>query len=271
MSSKSNLSDTQNALAGLRRWSLVRDDSGPHRVYRDELGNTYASVTHILKETSPQWQKDALDRWIQKPGSALERDIACQRGTLAHDHAEYVLKTAAKLARNSANKRGSWRTGDDGLERAPKGITTWAIEKAIQGAPRVSWSASGYARGLRTWIGENVTAIHAIEFSVHDPRGWAGTADALLDVDGALCIADWKTSTNARSEDMLANYICQAGAYSLGLQTLTGIKPKTGAIVVARRSGAPQVRLLSELELRGAECQWLERMDIWNAQQALKN
>ena len=84
--------DTQNALAGLRRWSLVRDDSGPHRVYRDESGKSYASVTHILKETSPQWQKDALDRWIQKPGSALERDIACQRGTLAHDHAEYVLK-----------------------------------------------------------------------------------------------------------------------------------------------------------------------------------
>ena len=105
--------DTQNALAGLRRWSLVRDDSGPHRVYRDELGNTYASVTHILKETSPQWQKDALDRWIQKPGSALERDIACQRGTLAHDHAEYLLKTAAKLARQTANKRGSWRSGDD--------------------------------------------------------------------------------------------------------------------------------------------------------------
>jgi len=69
---------------------------------------------------------------------------------------------------------------------------------------------------------------------------------------------------------MLANYICQAGAYSLGLQNLTGIKPKSGAIVVARRSGAPQVRLLSELELRGAECQWLERMDIWNAMQKLQ-
>ncbi len=154
--------DTQDALAGLRRWSLVRDDSGPHRVYRDENGHSYASVTHILKETSPQWQKDALDRWLERPSAPAERDIACQRGTLAHDHAEYVLKTAAKLARNSANKRGSWRTGDDGLERAPKGITTWAIEKAIQGAPRVPWSASGYARGLRTWIGEKVTAIHAI-------------------------------------------------------------------------------------------------------------
>ena len=146
------VSDSQNALAGLRRWTLERDDSGPHRVYRDKRGNTYASVTHILKETSPQWQKDALDRWLERPTAPAERDLACQRGTLAHDHAEYVLKTAAKLARNSANKRGSWRTGDDGLERAPKGITTWALEKAIQGAPRVSWSASGYARGLRSWI-----------------------------------------------------------------------------------------------------------------------
>ena len=76
---------------------------------------------------------------------------------------------------------------------------------------------------------------------------------------------------NARSEEMLANYICQAGAYSLGLQHLTGLKPKAGAVVVARRSGAPQVRYLSELELRGAEVQWLERMDIWNAQQELLN
>ena len=70
---------------------------------------------------------------------------------------------------------------------------------------------------------------------------------------------------------MLSNYICQAGAYSLGLQSLTDIQPKSGAIVVARRSGAPQVRLLSELELRGAECQWLERMSLYKAQQALKN
>lgn len=261
--------ETQNALAGLRSWTLTRDDSGPHRVYRDSAGNVYASVTHILKETSPQEQKDALDRWIQKPGAAVERDVACQRGNLAHDHAEYGLKTAAKLARQSANKRNSWRTGDDSLERAPKQITKWALGKAFAGAPRVPWSASGYARGLRSWITENVTAIHAVEFSVYDPRGWAGTADALVDVDGTLCIADWKTSVNSRSEAMLSNYICQLGAYSLGLQNLTGLKPLAGAVVVARRSGAPQVRHLSELELRGAEVQWLDRMSLWNARQLL--
>ena len=148
-----------------------------------------------------------------KPGSALERDIACQRGTLAHDHAEYLLKTAAKLARQTANKRGSWRSGDDGLERAPKQITHWAIDKALNGRAACSLERQWLRPRSTDLIGENVTAIHAIEFSVHDPRGWAGTADALIDLNGTLCIADWKTSVNARSEEMLANYICQAGAY----------------------------------------------------------
>ena len=79
------------ALAGLSRWTLERDDSGttyPHRIYRDAKKNIYHSVTHILKETAPQEQKDALERWIERKGSADERDMACERGRLAHAHAE---------------------------------------------------------------------------------------------------------------------------------------------------------------------------------------
>ena len=38
---------------------------------------------------------------------------------------------------------------------------------------------------------------------------------------------------------ILVGYKAQAGAYSLMLQHLTGIKPIGGAIVVARRTGAP--------------------------------
>ena len=48
--------DTQNALAGLRKWQLERDDSNtiyPHRVYRDNEGKIYSSVTHILNQTAP--------------------------------------------------------------------------------------------------------------------------------------------------------------------------------------------------------------------------
>ena len=192
--------DKQNALADLRKWTLIQDNSGPHRVYRDKENNIYHSVTHILKETAAQHTKDALEKWLQKSDSALERDIACERGRLAHSHAEFILKLAAKFARQNANKRGIWRTGLDGLERCPKKVTQWGLQKAAESAPRVSWSASGYARGLRSFILDRVTAIHAVEFSVYKKGyGFAGTADALLDIDGdGPFIVDWKTAKEAR-------------------------------------------------------------------------
>ena len=93
--------DTQNALAGLGKWQLERDDSNteyPHRIYRDNKSNIYISVTHILGQTAPQEQKDALERWLNRPNSYEERDMAAKRGTFAHAHAEYILKTTAKLA-----------------------------------------------------------------------------------------------------------------------------------------------------------------------------
>jgi len=87
-------SNTQDKLAGLRKWRLVQDNSGPYRVYRDAKGECYHSVTHILKETSC---KKALERWMARLGeqeAIAQRDVAATRGTLAHSQAEYLLKTA---------------------------------------------------------------------------------------------------------------------------------------------------------------------------------
>ena len=255
--------DKQNALASLRTWNLIQDNSGPYRVYRDEKNNVYHSVTHILKETAPQHTKDALENWLKKSDSPLERDIACERGKLAHSHAEFILKLGAKFARQNSNKRGIWRTGDDGLERCPKKVTQWALSKAAESAPRVSWSASGYARGLRSFIMERVTAIHAVEFSVYKQGlGFAGTADALLDIDGkGPFIVDWKTAKEIRSDDMIEQFCHQLGAYSIGLESLKGIAPKYGAVVVARRSGKPQIKLLNSLELEGAKSMFIKRVE----------
>ena len=260
--------DKQNALASLRKWTLIQDNSGPYRVYRDGNDNIYHSVTHILKETAESHTKDALEKWLQRPDSPMERDIACERGRLAHANAEFILKLAAKFSRQNANKRGIWRTGDDGLERCPKKVTQWALQKAAESAPRVNWSASGYARGLRSFILERVTAIHAVEFSVYkEGFGFAGTADALLDIDGkGPFIVDWKTAKEARSDDMINQFCHQLGAYSLGLKSLTGIQAKYGAVVVARRSGKPQIKILSELEMRGSESIFLDRVDRYQKQ-----
>ena len=147
--------DANDALAGLRSSYLERDDeSDPEgRIYRDKAtGEIFHSVTRILGATAPEAQQKALESWLKSPGAADTSRMASTRGTAMHNAVEYQLKTASRLARATANKRGVWRCGDDGLYRAPSKIVQWGLEKAIAGAPPVAWSAAGYARSL-TWMG----------------------------------------------------------------------------------------------------------------------
>lgn len=256
--------ERQDALAKLRKWALERDDSGPYRVYRDKDGNIYYSVTTILQHTAPQRQKDALKKWSNRPGSELQRELACSRGTMTHEHCEYVLKTASKLARRSANSRNSWKIYEDGLARNPKAITTWALKKAIEGAPEVSWTYRAYTRNLAPFL-ESIAAIHASEFSVSHSGGWAGTADALIDYGkktGVLTICDFKTSGSAKDkpEEFLQDHLDQLGAYSEALFEMIGIRPRRGVLAVVRENGL-QIREVSELEILGATVRFRERAE----------
>ena len=256
-------SNTQDTLAGLRKWRLERDDTGPHRVYRDSSGNVYTSVTHILKETS---DTTGLVRWEQRLGpseAGAQRQMAATRGNLAHNQAEYLLKTAQQLARNTANKRNAIKWDELGLARIPAPITQWALKRVRPNVPKVGFSASGYARGLSDWIVANATEIFASEFSIHHPAGFAGTCDALFSLKGhsGLVVADWKTSVNRKSLDPGHSYVHQLGAYSLGLQHLTGLKPQGGIIVLARRCGTPQTHSLDAADLKKAEVAYLERVE----------
>ena len=62
-------------------------------------------------------------------------------------------------------------------------------------------------------------------------------------------------------DDQLHNYRHQVGAYSLILKNMTGIQAIGGAVVVARRSGAPVTTLLNKEELLEAEQCFLERAE----------
>ena len=265
-------SNTQDTLAALRKWRLERDDTGPFRVYRDSKGTVYASVTHILKETSDQ---TGLEKWAARLGpveATSQRNVAANRGNLAHSQAEYLLKTAQQLARNTANKRNAIHWDDNGLARIPATITQWALKKVRPNLPSVGWSASGYARGLCDWIVTNVTEIFASEFSIHHPAGFAGTCDALLGIKGhsGLWVADWKTSVGrkTKTDDETGlerlpqghSYIDQCGAYSLGLTHLTGLKPAGALVVLARRCGAPNVHVMDDSELAQAEDSYMARV-----------
>ena len=259
-------SNTQDALAALRKWRLEQDNSGPFRVYRDHKGEVYHSVTHILKETS---DKTGLERWEARLGpieATQQRNVAATRGNMAHSQAEYLLKTSMQLARSTANKRNAIHWDDQGLARIPTPITQWALKRVRPNVPRVGWSASGYARGLSDWITENVTEIFASEFSIHHPAGFAGTCDALIGLkNNSLVLADWKTSVGRKTDDNDRlprghSYIDQCGAYSLGLKHLTGLNPTGAAIVLARRCGKPNIHYMTQDELVQAEDNFLARV-----------
>ena len=271
-------SNTQDTLASLRRWRLEQDNSGPFRVYRDQKGTIYHSVTHILKETS---DKTGLERWVARLGEAeasQQRNVAATRGNMAHSQAEYLLKTAQQLARNTANKRNSIHWDFQGLARIPAPITQWALKRVRPNVPRVGWSASGYARSLSDWITENVTEIFASEFSIHHPAGFAGTCDALIGLkNNELVLADWKTSVGRKTaiqdgQERLPpghSYIDQCGAYSLGLKHLTGLQPTGAAIILARRCGTPNIHSMTRDELELAEESFMTRVERYF--ESLKN
>ena len=187
-------------------------------------------------------------------------------------HGKVGQKTATNLACESANKKGVWRVWDDGFGRPPKAITTWALNKSEKGAPKVSWAAREYARGLSDWLVSGaVTAIHASEFSVSHSSGFAGTADALLDTELGLTICDFKTSSREtdKPEAWLKDHQDQLGVYSLALYERAGIRVGGGAVIIGKSNGTIQLRMLSELEMRGCEVRWQERMDRYMAMVAV--
>jgi len=273
--------DRTDALAALRRSTLVRDDSGPSRVYRDKAGNTYASVTSILSATA---DKSGLEGWAKRQdflygtGAAIQdRNTAATRGNQTHNQAEFLLKTTNKVARAVCNKRGGLKLDPYGLPHIPTPVFKWAMGRTLPNIPPVSLSAKGYARCLVDWIAQHVTQCHASEFSIYHPAGFAGTADALLSVSselleeydaprslaGAPLIIDFKTSANRRSEAMLADYRLQLGAYSLGLTHLTGLRIQGAFIVVARRAGPVDLTFMDDTALAEAEDGYLERCKIF--------
>ena len=91
--------ERQDLLASLRKSELERDDSKAMRTYKDTEGNIYYSVTTILSNTVPETKRRSLENWKARPGSADELEIACNRGTISHEHCEYVLKVGSKINR----------------------------------------------------------------------------------------------------------------------------------------------------------------------------
>ena len=98
--------------------------------------------------------------------------MAAARGTAAHNSAEYVLKTAQRLARATAQKRNSGAFQKMAFIEHQKQSQNGRWKKPFKG-PRVAWSASVLLRAPRLDL-DHVTAIHSVEFIAFHPAGFAG-------------------------------------------------------------------------------------------------
>ena len=256
--------ERQALLASLRSSSLERDDSNEMRKYIDTEGKEYYSVTTILSNTLPEAKRRSLEKWKSRPGGAEDLELACSRGTISHEHCEKILKVALKINANFCNARNCWKFYEDGLARGPEALTKKAIQTAKGRPNKVHWTARKYASNLAHWLEENVAAIHASEFSIHHPLGFAGQSDALIDYkrSGNLCILDFKTSGSKKPkpEEWCDDYRLQLSSYAWGLEHQTGVKPAMGMIVIAGENWTQEISM-SLLELAGGRLLFEERLN----------
>lgn len=189
----------QKALNRLSKYHLRQSSRKPKgksiRVYFDDRGSTYHSVTHIIGETS---DKEGLAWWEKKHGpqqAGFLRNLAATRGTSAHSYAEYLLKTTQKISHAAAHQKRLGRYNDNnGLLEVPSGIHKWAMEHAHASLPEYKLHSQPYAVPLVNWILNNVSQVYSVEFRAQYKfpsiipgtpcglpfDGFAGQADALL-------------------------------------------------------------------------------------------
>jgi genome maintenance exonuclease 1 len=69
----------------------------------------------------------------------------------------------------------------------------------------------------------------------------AGTVDCIADFDGKLSVIDFKTSKKLKEKDWITGYFCQATAYAIMYEELTGIPVPRTVIIISVDDEEPQI------------------------------
>ena len=183
-------------------YSLDQQTSKKGRVYVDDEGNKYPSITTVLSILN----KEAILAWRKRVGEEEANKIstrAAVRGTKVHDMIEkYILN-------------------EDPGEPDLISVSNFKEVKPI--------------------IDERLSKVYATEkrmFSKH--LGVAGTVDCVGVWDGKDSIIDWKTSAKFKKKEWISNYFMQASAYAIMWEERTG-RPITQLVVCIAGDMGPQV------------------------------
>jgi hypothetical protein len=158
--------------------ALAETVKGKGRHYRHPVtGDLVPSVTNILSVIN----KPALMGWAARQVAVMAADMKDLLPDMKHDEVVDLLKGAASRSSSRAGQRGtdihSW------LADELSGVATYELAEP----------ASRYLPAVRSWLDATNPAPVTIETTMFHPL-YAGTADAVVEIDGAKWLLDFKTS-----------------------------------------------------------------------------
>ena len=162
------------------------------RVYMDEEGNEYPSITSVLSILS----KEGIMKWRERVGAEEANRIsrqAVQKGNEVHDLLEmYVNNTYRPATKIHASAEGPGGAADP--------------------LPHIM----ELFYNIHPIIDQNLSKVYATEQRLHSKYlKVAGTADCVGVWKGKNSIIDWKTSNKWKKKEWVTNYFMQTAGYAI--------------------------------------------------------
>ena len=198
----------QHEKVDIKESNLKQINRKSGRVYMDEEGNEYPSITSVLSILN----KEGIMKWRERVGAEEANRIsrqAVQKGNQVHDLLEmYVNNTYRPAARG-------------------------------QGDPLPHIMELFY--NIHPIIDQNLSKVYATEQRLHSKHlKVAGTADCIGVWKGKNSIIDWKTSNKWKKKEWVTNYFMQTAGYAIMWEELTGM-PITQLVVCIAGDQGPQI------------------------------
>ena len=198
-----------HAPVNIKESNLKQINRKSGRVYMDEEGNEYPSITSVLSILS----KEGIMKWRARVGEEEANRISSQaikKGNEVHDLLEmYVNNT--------------YRPATKGMNPDP--------------LPHIL----SIFYDIQPLIDHNLSAVYATEQRLHSKHlGVAGTADCVGVWGGKNSIIDWKTSNKFKKKEWVSNYFMQCTGYAIMWEELTGM-PITQIVVCIAGDQGPQI------------------------------
>ena len=170
---------------------VMKPQDGKH--YYDTDFGLFPSVTTILKITTPQSDKDSLQRWIDSTGESVSnyiKDMAAGIGTVSHWYNEVYL----------AKKYGLPVPSDED-------INTYHYN-------RYKLFGRAHHTNCRPFL-DTVQDVYGLEQAVFSKKlKLAGTIDCIGMINNEICIIDYKTKRSPQKQEYMTQYFLQGALYT---------------------------------------------------------